>query len=535
MLESELLYFLQLEGYNPTCIFSIMLRKLKENVLNIFMNLVIIATMYIVNFQSIYLCIIYIISVCCLWVWAGNQFEYLNKINFTKRMKRISFVNIILLLILAIILLHFNNYYITIFFPVILLVIHLLVFLSLIILSPIEKMIGNHYLKMARKKLSTFSKLTKIGITGSFGKTSVKEILGSILSLEYYTLITPKSYNTPFGISKTINNDLQNSHEVFVCEMGAKKRGEINELCKLVNVDAGIVTSVGRQHLNTFGSIQNVYLTKKELPDYLFNKLCVFNLMNYYVSDMYKEYNAYKSGVFILLIRNKSKKRKLVKNLPHLKICRLKKHMIFCEFVKTNNVYAKNIKVGATVSTFDIWYGDTFVLKAKTELLGLHNIINILLATAMAIRLNVSPKNIELGISRIKSINARLERRSNKFGAIIINNGYNSNIDSAPYALKCLRLFDKQNKVVVTPGLVECKDDFECNFKLGKIIAKECTEAIIVKRHNREALLAGLKSAGFNMKKVYAIDEFSQVYSILDNATDDYVFLIENDLPDNYK
>lgn len=534
MVGSELLYFLQLDGYHYNYVFKYFGRKFKENVLNIFMNIVIIITMYIVDFQSIYLCLIYIIFVCCIWVWAGNQFEHFIKIKYTKRMIRIGVLYFALIIVSYIILIQYNLYYITIFFPLYFALCYLLIFMSLIILSPIEKLIGRHYLNKARRKISSISKLTKIGITGSYGKTSTKEILGSILSREYYTLLTPKSYNTPFGISKTINSDLQNSHEIFVCEMGAKKRGEILELCKLVNVDAGIVTSVGRQHLNTFGSIKNIYLTKKELPDFLFNKLCIFNLMNLYVAQMYKEYSSYKTGVFILFKRNLGRSKYLLKNTHSVKPNSAIRKIILHEFVKQNNVYAKNISVGASVSSFDIWYGDTFVVRAHTQLLGEHNIINILLAVAMALRLNVSAKNIEIGISQVKSIDARLERRVNKNGAIIINNGYNSNIDSAPYALKCLRLFDMPNKVVITPGLVECKDDFECNFKLGKFIARECTEVIIVKRHNRNALLEGLKSAGFNMNKVHLVDEFSEVLGVINNATNDYVFLIENDLPDNY-
>ena len=157
-------------------------------------------------------------------------------------------------------------------FPLVYFLSYIIILLTLITLYPVEKLIGRYYIKKAKNKLSGFKKLIKIGITGSFGKTSTKEILTTILKEHYNVLATPKSFNTPFGITKTINNSLNNLHEVFVCEMGAKAKGEIKYLCDLTGVNYGIVTSVGRQHTNTFGSIEGVYKTKKELPDYLYNK-----------------------------------------------------------------------------------------------------------------------------------------------------------------------------------------------------------------------------------------------------------------------
>ena len=79
--------------------------------------------------------------------------------------------------------------------------------------------------------------------------------------------MTPESYNTPMGVVKTIRTSLRATHDVFVCEMGAKYVGDIRELCELVQPDDGIVTSIGEQHLETFGSIDNIIRTKYELAD----------------------------------------------------------------------------------------------------------------------------------------------------------------------------------------------------------------------------------------------------------------------------
>lgn len=535
MLGSELMYFVQLDGYSIKSIYKNALLKIKENILNIFMCAIIIFCMLVLDIQNIYLCIVYLLIESSLWLWAGNQFEYTTKIKFTKRLIRQFVLFIILSLLISILILQINAYYLTIMFPLIFFLQYLIYNLDLIILYPVEKFIGAKFINGAKKKLADNNKLIKIGITGSFGKTSTKEILNSILSCEYYTLATPKSYNTPFGISKTINECLENSHEIFICEMGAKKRGEITELCKMVSVDCGIVTAVGRQHLETFGSLENVYKTKKELPDYLYQKFCVFNLMNDFVMQMYKDYLYLKSGVFILQKRDYAKVYKICKTSKRFNRSNNLKISNFYEFPKNNNVYAKHIKASSDCSKFEIWKEKNFVCSVTTELIGIHNIINILLATAMALTIGISPKSIVRGVGSIKSIKARFEKNKNTNGAIIINNGYNSNLDSAPYTLKALKLFDAGNKVVVTPGLVECKNLFDDNYKFGRLLAKYCTEVIIVKKINRNAIKKGLISSGFDEKKIHIVDSFAEVRGVLEKATEDYVILIENDLPDNYK
>ena len=107
--------------------------------------------------------------------------------------------------------------------------------------------------------------LIRIGITGSYGKTTVKHILGTLLAEKYTVLITPKSFNTPMGVARTIRERLLPSHQVFIAEMGARHRGDIRELCRLVKPTVGILTSVGPQHLETFKTIERVTHTKYDL------------------------------------------------------------------------------------------------------------------------------------------------------------------------------------------------------------------------------------------------------------------------------
>lgn len=535
MLNTGLLYYVQLNNYKLKSILFYFLETLRNNFLDILLCCVIIITLLLVNINCIFFYIIYLLAETVLWLWAGNQFNYLFKITYTKRFKRIFILNIFLIALICLLCFYLPIYLNAILFPFIFPISYFLSFLSIILLMPIENIIGKYYIKKAKNRLSQCNNLIKIGITGSYGKTSTKEILNNILTEEFYTLTTPKSYNTPFGITKVINQDLKNSHQIFLCEMGAKKIGEIKELCKLVDVAYGIVTTVGRQHTSTFGNIENVYKTKKELPDYLYNKSCVFNLMNKYVAKMYSEYEGNKIGIFVCIKRDLKIFKSYLKSNIQFKsrIYRISKY--FFENTKFNNMYAKNIELTQNGSKFEVWFGYEFLGYFNTYLIGIHNVINILLALAISKMLNVKIENMKKGLEKTKFISARFEKQINNNGAIIINNGYNSNLDSAKFSLRALNLFDKTHKMVITPGLIECENDYLYNKNFGKLLTKYATEIVIVKKKNRIAILDGIKETNFDINKVYIVDDFSKAKNFIEKSDDNYVILIENDLPENYK
>ena len=152
----------------------------------------------------------------------------------------------------------------------------LLTVIGNIVNSPIEKANRQYYINDAKKMLKACPDLKVIGITGSYGKTSVKYYLSTVLKAKYNVLMTPESYNTPMGVVKTIREQLRPTHEVFVCEMGARHVGDIKEICDIVFPEYGIITSIGEQHLETFKSIDNIIKTKFELYDAVSDKSKMF-------------------------------------------------------------------------------------------------------------------------------------------------------------------------------------------------------------------------------------------------------------------
>jgi len=205
--------------------------------------------------------IILLYSVCTYGIFKNKKKEQNKKpLVYTSRIKRLIFTNVILYLIPCVcgIFIESNLCDFILILSIMAVLNFYVVYLAKIINTPIEKIIYCHYEKNAKKKLASMNNLKVIGITGSYGKTSSKNILADILNIKFNTLATPKSLNTFNGLMITVNNKLTKFDECFIAEMGAYVKGEINGLCKLVNPKYGIITRIGTAHLETFGSEKNI-------------------------------------------------------------------------------------------------------------------------------------------------------------------------------------------------------------------------------------------------------------------------------------
>ena len=324
------------------------------------------------------------------------------------------------------------------------------------IICPFEILNYKKYILWAKLKLKKHPNLIKIGITGSYGKTSTKYILNTILSEKYSVCISPHSFNTPMGITKVILNYLKPNNEVLIVEMGAKQVGDIQYLCDIVNPKYGILTSVGNQHLATFGTIENIKKTKNELikslPD---DGLAIFNGDNKICMELYDK-------------------------------CKINKN-----YISINNeqafARAEDVKLSNRGISFTLII-DNKEIDCTTKLLGSHNLTNILLSTTLAYKLGLSLKQIQLGISKLEPINNRLELRKEN-GLNILDDSYNSNVEGSIRALEVLKLFEKGNKIVVTPGLVELgSKEKEENISFGKNLSKIANFVIIVNKTNQDSI-----------------------------------------------
>ena len=371
--------------------------------------------------------------------------------------------------------------------------------------KPIELEINNGYIRDAKRILKENPDLIIIGVTGSYGKTSVKFYLETLLRTKYSTLVTPESYNTPMGIVITIRKMLKPTHEIFVCEMGARYVGEIKEDCDLVHPQHGLITSIGPQHLDTFGSLENVQKTKFELADALPEGGMLFlNGDNEYINDYLRDHD-YGEPVF------------------------------YHASEAGSGYHASGISVSPLGTEFTVTAPDGESASFSMRLVGAHNVINVMGAIAVAHRFGISLEELRIPVRRLKSVPHRMEMKTQ--GAVtIIDDAFNSNPVGSKAAVETLALFDGM-RILITPGMVELgADEAEYNRKFGTYAAECCDRIFLVGRKHTEPIKEGILEKGFPEKHIEVFDRvedaISRAYAV---KTDQHKYiLLENDLPDNY-
>lgn len=369
--------------------------------------------------------------------------------------------------------------------------------------KPFEEARNAKFVKSSAEILDK-SAAVKIGVTGSFGKTGVKEILAVLLSERYNVLATPDSYNTPMGIALTVKNGVVANGkpaDFFIAEMGAKHVGDIKKLCDIVKPNVGVLTAVNSQHLETFGDYSAVKRTKFELFENLYgDKTAFFSSDNEGARELFGQFvgDKYSAGI------NGSFAR------------------------------AENVSVTADGSSFTLILKGEKPVECKTSLLGEHNVSNLCLAAAVAYRLGVSAEEIARGIARCKPAPHRLQTINAEGGGLIIDDSYNSSEDGAAAALKTLGLFPGK-KTVLTPGLVELGErQYSANFKLGSLIAGVADEVIVIGETNKNALTEGAISAGMSEESVKTAQTLELAVKMKNGVAAGETALFLNDLPDDY-
>ena len=367
--------------------------------------------------------------------------------------------------------------------------------------KPIEVLINKHYIDDAKRIINELPNLTVIGITGSYGKTSTKFYLNKLLSAKYNVLMTPESYNTTMGVVKTVRGSLNATHEIFICEMGAKGVGEIKEICDIVKPKHSMITSIGAQHLETFKSIDNIIKTKFEIADCISDGMVFLNFDNDY-------------------IRN----RKIDKNIISYGLSQ--------EF----EYYADNISVTTKGTSFVVHHGSKESAEFSTKLIGAHNVQNIVGAIAVANKLGISLNELKTPVRRLESVPHRMQI-IDRGVSVIIDDAFNSNPSGAKAALDTLALMDGY-KILVSPGMVELgEQEYDLNKAFGKQAAAVCDFIIPVGEKQAVPIVDGLNEAGYPQEKTYVAHSLNDALAKTDTLKTGglkKIILLENDLPDNY-
>lgn len=362
-----------------------------------------------------------------------------------------------------------------------------------------EKLRNARYIKRAGQVLDE-SKIMKIGVVGSYGKTTVKTLLAGLLSVKYSVLASPLSYNTPIGVAKTVDLFKAQGAEVLVMEFGARKLGDIEELCELVKPQTVVFTGVCAQHLETFGGEETVLKAKCE---------CLGSVASTAVCG---------EGL-----------RERIENADFLSESEKEK----CVYADLQTL-VKDVVYFAEKTCFTLCL-DGEEIAVEVPLLGRAAVENIALAAKAASVLGLTGEEIEKGLRQVKPIPHRLELKKEK-GVFILDDAYNANEKGAAKAIEALCRFEGK-KYLVTPGIIETGVmSKKINENLGALIANANLDGVaLVGGAQVKAVKDGYLNAGGDETKLSlssTLEKAVGCVSSLLKEGDAILFL--NDLPDAY-
>ncbi len=357
------------------------------------------------------------------------------------------------------------------------------------------------YIFRAKQKIKKYKDLLIIGVTGSYGKTTVKSFLGQILAKKYSVITTPKNINTEIGVAKFILGNNFEDKEVFVVEMGAYTVGEIGLIAKMINPKIGILTAINEQHLSLFGSIQNTQKAKFELLHALPKKngLAVVNFDNFYIRE----------------------------KLDTLKV----ETVTYGSDEDLNpDCLVEDIKSKNGILTTVISYKD-LKYNIEAKILGNHNANNIAACVAVGEHLKMNKEEIENAVNDLEPPEQTLKMYKYK-KAIIIDDSYNANPDGFLSALDTFSTFSSNfSRVVVTRGIPELGDKTkEIHEKIGGAIDYSAEELVIIKKDYSDYLKKGINEKyNTRVKDIYDPKELLLYMNKL--AEKETVILLENRIP----
>ncbi len=340
-----------------------------------------------------------------------------------------------------------------------------------------EKIEFNGYKKMAIKKLNSMDDLKIVAITGSYGKTSIKNFIYQIVSPYIKTYKTPRSVNTLAGVIKDINSDLPEDTKLYIAEAGARSRGDIDDIAKLLNHHLAVIGSIGPQHIEYFKSLENIRNTKMEL----------------------------------------------------LNSNRLKKAFVHVSAnVKPNEsveIFGRDIKnIEATLDglSFDLTI-DGKTHHFKTPLLGEFNTINLEASILIACELGIDIESIKKEVANLKQVEHRLQKIISA-GKIIIDDSFNGNLEGMLSSYELVSSH-KGKKIVITPGVIE--SDTKSNIELAKKIDEVFDTVIITGKVNASTLYENITKA----KKILLTNKEELEEKLAQESMPGDLVLFSNDAP----
>lgn len=340
-----------------------------------------------------------------------------------------------------------------------------------------EKMLFNGFKKQAQKKLALIEDLQIVAITASYGKTSIKNFLHQIVSPYITAYMTPRSVNTLGGLVKDINDDLPKETKLYIAEAGARLKGDIDDIAKLLNHDYAIVGSIGEQHIEYFKTLENIRNTKMEI------------------------------------LNSTQLKKAFVHESAHVKA---EDHVV----IFGDNIH--NITASLEGVTFDMEI-EGQIYHFESPLLGAFNATNLAAAILIADELGLKIEDIQKEIKNLKQVDHRLQKIE-AGGKLIIDDSFNGNLEGMLGSYELMRSYNGK-KIVITPGVIE--SDCDTNIKLAQKIDEVFDTVIITGKVNANVLYENIHKA----KKILLTDKSKLEETLAGETSVGDLVLFSNDAP----
>jgi UDP-N-acetylmuramoyl-tripeptide--D-alanyl-D-alanine ligase len=419
----------------------------------------------------------YSISRLNFWFWRfffKRNIERRDTLKFTKRTKMTFAISVLVWLLSMIIILTISEHFFKLLFGIVnIILIPVYIILVNLILSPIYQTIKSNVVKRATKFLNERRDGLKIiAITGSYGKTTIKNFIYQLLKYNYKTVMVPRSINSAVSISDWILDNLKYGNEILITEIDSYKKGRIKTATEFLDPDISIITNVGDQHLEKFGS-------KKDLAD-----------------SLYELFQYSKEG------------------------CIKISNQVTVDYLKSVNKKTDDIKI---------------VNETSINNLSKSNNENYSLALSVAKHFNINQKYIDY-ISERLVLPDRRQKQSNMFGFEAIDDSYNISLETATQSIiEAKRLSDLKSKklLVISAGIPELSEENkDSNIKLGKLLDQTADKIILLK----SVLYKDVEKGISNKEKIIYFDTFREATANLEKHFDpkEHFLLVEPELNDIY-
>jgi UDP-N-acetylmuramoyl-tripeptide--D-alanyl-D-alanine ligase len=368
-----------------------------------------------------------------------------------------------------------------------------LVILRLVVQRPIESFVTAR----ARHKLQSHPGF-KMAIAGSFGKTSMREILRTVLAEGKRVAAPPHSYNTPLGISRFIE-DLNGDEQILIFELGEYYPGDIKRLCHLTMPELGVITGVNEAHLSKFKSLKRTAHTIFELADWVGDKPLWVNGE----SELSRDAAPPKALVYSRM------------GVDHWKV--------------------SNASTSLLGTEFDLKHAE-LRMHVHSQLLGLHQVGPLVAAADIALRVGLTPTQIKRGLELVKPFDHRLQPRLDADGITVLDDSYNGNPSGVKAVVDFLGGISDHRRFYVTPGLVEMGSSTSAvHRQIGRQLAQAGIEQVVLIRNSATPhIAAGLASASYKGNITWFEDGPSAFAALPELTVRGDVVLLQNDWPDQY-